>query len=209
MGYGYFVSKALKCNFVGYEYSGYGLSRGCEDGKKRRKASERDTYADILAAYRWLTEEKGIEGRRIIVVGRSVGSGPSVWLVSRKDIEVGGLIVVCGFTSILRVVYNGWVPGCLDMFENVKRIRKVRCPVLTVHGTEDEVIPFEHGKRLYARVGEGWACDPLWIEGKGHNNAELDNWKATFKVYRKFLETVEDRQKQVDEGIERRKEWGG
>eukprot|EP00172_Hildenbrandia_rubra_P004212 Plantae.Rhodophyta-Hildenbrandia_rubra.ctg80964.p1 GENE.Plantae.Rhodophyta-Hildenbrandia_rubra.ctg80964~~Plantae.Rhodophyta-Hildenbrandia_rubra.ctg80964.p1 ORF type:complete len:280 (+),score=58.91 Plantae.Rhodophyta-Hildenbrandia_rubra.ctg80964:41-841(+) len=197
MGYGRVLSRVLGVNFCGYEYSGYGVSIGDGKGKKKKgkmKASEKGTYADVLACYEWLKEVKGCEGKRVVVMGRSVGSGPSVWLCSRKGIEVGGLIVVSGFLSVVKVGYKGWVPRWIDMYGNWKRIEKVRCLILTVHGTEDEVIPFEHGVGL-VECNKELNVEPYWIKGKGHNTAELDDWRGTFKVYKRFLERIEERQR--------------
>ena len=44
----------------------------------------------------------------------------------------------------------------------------IHAPIAIVHGTDDEVIPFSHGKKLYRL-----ANDPklfLKAEGYGHNN---------------------------------------
>jgi hypothetical protein len=55
-----------------------------------------------------------------------------------------------------------------DLFENERKLPNVPCPVLVMHGRNDEVIPFAHGEAL-------WAAAPhlkqaLWIAGAGHND---------------------------------------
>jgi fermentation-respiration switch protein FrsA (DUF1100 family) len=58
-----------------------------------------------------------------------------------------------------------------DKFRNADKIKAVRCPVLLIHGRQDEVIPFWHGERLF-----GIANDPktnLWVDGAGHNNLKF------------------------------------
>lgn len=55
----------LGVNCFIFDYRGYGNSEG--------KPSEEGTYLDVKAAYKWLTEKKGISPDDIIVFGRSLG----------------------------------------------------------------------------------------------------------------------------------------
>ncbi len=56
----------------GYEFPGYGMSTG-PDGP-----SEQGCYAAIDAAHRFLTQEYGIDSTRIVLYGRSLGTGKHV-----------------------------------------------------------------------------------------------------------------------------------
>ncbi|MDP9267222.1 MAG: alpha/beta hydrolase [Acidobacteriota bacterium] len=146
----------------GYDYEGYGTSEG--------RPSERATYADIDAAYAFLTQTQRMPPARVIVFGRSVGSGPAIDLAARQP--VGGLIIQSGFTSAFRVLTR--VPLLpFDKFRNLYKLKQVRCPVLVMHGKRDGVIPFHHGKRLFeAAPGPKWS---LWVDAAGHNDFE---WQA-------------------------------
>ena len=55
-----------------------------------------------------------------------------------------------------------------DKFNNLKSIRRSDCPVLVIHGTADEIIPFWHGQKLYDAAPE--SKQHLWIEGGRHND---------------------------------------
>jgi acetyl esterase/lipase len=57
---------------LAYDYAGYGASTG--------KASEKQAYLDIEAAYDYLLREKDVSPENIIAVGYSVGTGPSCHL---------------------------------------------------------------------------------------------------------------------------------
>jgi len=59
-----------------------------------------------------------------------------------------------------------------DRFPNIDYASNIRCPVLIVHGTQDEVVPFWHGQELFLRVPQPWRAKPFWVEGAGHNNIE-------------------------------------
>jgi fermentation-respiration switch protein FrsA (DUF1100 family) len=147
---------------LSYDYEGYGTSEGTP--------SEQATYQDIAAAYRFLAEQQHVAPARIIIFGRSVGNGPAIDLASREP--VGGLIVQSGFTSAFRVLTKvPLVP--FDKFRNLDKIKRVRCPVLVMHGKRDGVIPFYMGERLFAAApGPKWS---LWAPTAGHNDFE---WEA-------------------------------
>ncbi|MBX2862495.1 MAG: alpha/beta hydrolase [Leptolyngbyaceae cyanobacterium MAG.088] len=140
-----------------YDYRGYGTSDG--------KPSERNAYKDIEVAYTYLTQQLNIPAEKIIVYGRSVGGGSATELASQQP--VAGLILESAFTSAFRVV----VPFPLlpfDKFANLKKLKKVRCPVLVMHGQIDEIIPFHHGQTLYQAVSQTKAS--LWVPEAGHND---------------------------------------
>jgi abhydrolase domain-containing protein 17 len=48
----------------------------------------------------------------------------------------------------------------------------VACPVLVVHGTRDEIVPFWNGEDLFLAAPVHWRAKPFWVEGAGHNNIE-------------------------------------
>jgi abhydrolase domain-containing protein 17 len=143
---------------LAYDYRGYGLSTG-------GRASARGASRDLRAVYRYAIDELAIPPDRLILLGRSVGSGPATELAAREP--VGGLILESGFASAFRVVTRFQLLP-FDRFPNLRNIREVECPVLVIHGTEDEVIAPWHGQRLFDA-----SRDPkrlLWVEGAGHND---------------------------------------
>lgn len=142
---------------LAWDYRGYGLSDG--------RATEAATYRDIEAVYRHLTGELRVPPERILVYGRSLGSGPSVELAARRPI--GALVVESGFATAFTVMTR--VPLFpFDRFRNAAKIARVGAPVLIVHGTEDEVVPYSHGRQLFAAAAE--PRTHLWVEGAGHND---------------------------------------
>jgi fermentation-respiration switch protein FrsA (DUF1100 family) len=165
-----------------YDYQGYGTSDGTP--------SEQNAYADINAAYNYLTKSLKISPARIIVYGRSVGSGPSVDLASRE--RVAGLILESGFVSAFRVVTKiPIVP--FDKFANIDKIGRVRCPVLVMHGTADDVIPLWHGEALFkaANLPKRY----LWVEGAGHNDLVELAGKRYHEAMEEFAQLVKSKPK--------------
>uniref|UniRef100_A0A5B7BQE4 Putative alpha/beta hydrolase domain-containing protein 17B isoform X1 n=1 Tax=Davidia involucrata TaxID=16924 RepID=A0A5B7BQE4_DAVIN len=152
----------LRVNLMGYDYSGYGASTG--------KPSEFDTYADIEAVYECLETEYGVSQEDLILYGQSVGSGPTLHLAAQLP-RLRGVVLHSAILSGLRVVCHVKFTLCFDIYKNVNKIRKVKCPVLVIHGTEDDVVNWLHGNGLWKMAKDPY--EPLWIKGGGHCNLEL------------------------------------
>ena len=139
------------------DYPGYGLSDGSPD--------EKGCYRNVHRLYDWLVETRGFKPEDIIVDGFSIGSGPAVELAASNP--VGGLILEAPFLSAPRVVTRVRILP-IDPFPNLKNIKKVKCPVLVIHGTADSIVPYCHGKELF-----GLANEPkrfFSVDGANHNN---------------------------------------
>lgn len=145
------------------DYRGYGRSAG--------RPSEAGTYHDAMAAWRYLTTQRGVAPEKIVVFGRSLGAAVAAWLATQT--APGALILESGFTSVpdLGAEVYPWLPvRWLARFNYpVKEyLTTIHRPVLIIHSREDDMIPFRHGQELYA------AANPpkqfLEIRG-GHNDA--------------------------------------
>ena len=142
---------------MGYDYPGYGLTSG--------KPTEKGVYKTAENAYRFLTEERRFRPEDIIVVGRSIGSGPACYLAEKYP--VGGLVIISGFMSAPRVITRVRILP-IDPFPNLNRMPFIKCPKLFIHGTSDSVVPFSHGKKLFNIADE--PKQKIWIENADHNN---------------------------------------
>ena len=119
--------------------------------------------------YEWVVNNLAKHERNVILYGQSVGSGPSCYLASRRA-DVGGLVLHSPFTSGMRVLTPSRALACLDIFPNIDRIRRVRCPVFIIHGVEDADVPCEHGRALQMAVPDDCRREPWWVPDKGHND---------------------------------------
>jgi fermentation-respiration switch protein FrsA (DUF1100 family) len=164
---------------LAYDYRGYGLSPG--------RPTERGAYADEAAAYAWLVREQQVPPGRIIVHGRSLGGGPAAELASREP--VAGLVLESTFTTALSVSAWGRIFP-FDWFRSARRLRDVRCPVLVIHGTADEVIPFAVGQRLYRAARE--PKQALWVEGAGHDDLVEVAGERYWQALQRFADSLAD-----------------
>ena len=127
-----------------FDYRGYGQSEG--------KPSERGTYNDAAAAWRYLIEERQVDPGEIIIFGRSLGGAIASWLA--QSYPPGGLILESTFTSVPDVVAKQYpyLPVRLLLrfrYNTAEHLGKVNSPVLIIHSRDDEVLPFNQGKRLF------------------------------------------------------------
>mmetsp|Transcript_2246 Transcript_2246/g.5586 ORF Transcript_2246/g.5586 Transcript_2246/m.5586 type:complete len:417 (+) Transcript_2246:93-1343(+) len=140
------IRDQFKVNVLAVEYPGYGLLSGMTP-------SEDAVYEVALTAFRFLVDEINVRYSQIILFGRSLGSGPAVFLAAQYP--VGGLILVSAFSSIRAAVQS--IVGRLvawsfnERFPNSKIIANVSCSTLIIHGESDGLIPVEHSLRLFKR----------------------------------------------------------
>jgi len=162
------MARVLGVNVMAYDYTGYGMSSG--------EPSEEMCYRNIEVAYKYLREDRNIAASHIVLYGRSLGSGPSVHLARKTAManeSVAGLILHSPFLSIYRIVMDCGFNLVGDMFKNSTNAKDVICPVLIIHGTKDEVVPFWHGDQLLQTFPPNCRARPYWVEDLGHNNIEV------------------------------------
>ncbi|KAG2378046.1 hypothetical protein C9374_008668 [Naegleria lovaniensis] len=169
----------LNVNVLHYEYVGYGLAN-------QYQPSESDTYESAEAAYEYLTKAQKVNPKDIVIFGTSVGSGPSCYLANKYPIK--GLILECPFVSICRIVSQSVFLRPVDMFCNINRIPNVKAPVIIFHGTNDDVVPYDHGKELYSNVQKQYQYKFISIEnGSHHDIIERLTLKTYIQTLRGFL----------------------
>lgn len=140
------------------EYPGYGGNPG--------SPSETGFDETATAALSFL-DQQGVERRRVVVYGESIGTGVATWLASGRD--VGALVLESPFTSLRPIARRQfpWLPVRLllrDPFDQLSRIGAVRCPILILQGSRDVVVPPELGRRLFAAAPEP---KTLWVAPDG------------------------------------------
>jgi len=160
-----------------YDYHGYGTSEG--------RPTEKNVCLDAEAAFKYLTEEAKVAPGKIILYGRSVGTGPGIYLASRYNIA--GLIAESPFVTAFRVVTR--IPIFpFDKFRNITLIDKINCPVLFIHGKADRTIPIWHSQKLFEKAKEPKLFCRL--ENASHNVIPADANKIYWQAINEFIEVV-------------------
>ena len=132
-----------------FDYRGYGQSEG--------KPTEKGTYLDAEAAWRYLVQQRKVAPTKIIIFGRSLGGAIAAWLA--QDRTPRALIVESAFASVgdMAAQLYPYLPVRLFSafdYNAIDYLRRVHCPVLIVHSRDDEMIPFSHGQRLFETANE-------------------------------------------------------
>lgn len=155
----------LGLNVLIFDYRGYGQSSG--------SPSEDGLYRDADAAWRYVTEKRGVAPSEIVLFGRSMGGGPATWLATRTDPRA--VILESAFTNVPDVAahHYSFLPVrylARMQFDNLSRVGDLDAPLLVIHSRDDRIVPFDHGQQLYDAAAEPKHF--LDIRG-GHNDGFL------------------------------------
>lgn len=141
------------------EYRGYGPST--------ESPTEQGLYLDAKAALDSLAKD-GILADQIVLSGTSLGTGVAAEMAAQG--RGAALVLIAPYTSIPRVAdrFLPFLPTnsiIADHFDTLEKAPRIHVPVLILHGDADEVIPYEMGKELAARLDAHLVTVP-----GGHHN---------------------------------------
>lgn len=164
-----------------FDYRGYGRSGGTP--------SEEGTYRDAEAALAYVLSRPDVDAQRIVYFGRSLGAGIAVELATRRP--PFALILESPVPSIADLAKHHYpfLPvGALlqTKYDSVPKIEDVRAPLLVLHGDQDEIVPFEGGRKLFEAAAEPKRF--YTIRGAGHNDTYVVGGPEYFQVLREFVE---------------------
>ena len=114
----------------------------------------------------------GVNEKDIVICGRSIGSGPAVYLSANRN--PGALILISPFKSLQQTA--GSILGFMKFiikqrFDNINLIKNVTCPLLLVHGQKDDLIPFQDSLELAKNTGGPY--DVILPEKMDHNKFDF------------------------------------
>ena len=133
-----------------FDYRGYAENAG--------KPGEADFARDAQGAWTFATAQLGVPPDRIVIWGESLGGGVATRLTSElcaARTPPRGLILRGTFTSLVDAAayHYPWLPVrwvMIDRYPSIERIGSVTCPLLMIHGRQDQIVPFEQGEQLFA-----------------------------------------------------------
>ncbi len=154
------------------DYPGFGKSRGHLSENQINKFGRR--------VYDWALQK--FKAEQIVILGRSLGTGPATTLSTK--VASKSLILETPFSSIPDMAAQTYKIFPTDYlsrfrFNTLKKIKKTKAPVFVIHGTKDELIPYEMGKSVADAKGT-----MITIEGANHNDF------SDFPVYKVHLANI-------------------
>ena len=148
-----------------FDYRGYGRSEG--------SPGEQGILEDGHAAQTWLAERLKIKPEDIVLMGRSLGGGVAVDLAAKNGAR--GLILQNTFTSLpdAAACLYPWAPVrwlMKNRYDSLSKIGSYSGPVLMSHGTADDLVPCNLGRKLFAAISG--PKEFVELDGGNHNDEE-------------------------------------
>ena len=92
----------------------------------------------------------------VVIWGESLGTGVALAAVERAGVQPAAMVLEAPYTSVKAVALAAdprlkpLVEKMANDWNSLARIGALRAPLLVIHGTEDEVIPYEMGRQVFA-----------------------------------------------------------
>lgn len=176
------LATKLGCELYAFDYPGYSASTGTP--------SESGAIAAGEAMVAHLLGTVGIARERLILVGRSLGTGIATELASRHR-GLAGLILISPLKSCAavagKVAYYSLY--AVDLFPNIRRITEVvDYPILIFAGDNDQVVSYEHSVEVAKEAGKvNKEVNFVRLAGAGHNDIEQIRGREFYGSFREFI----------------------
>ncbi len=172
------IFNGMGLNILIVDYRGYGQSEG--------RPTEAGIYKDAVAAYDHLLNRRDVDPKRIIAYGASLGGTAAVDLATKRKLYA--LIIDSSFTNAVDMAKRiyPFIPSFLVgiKMDNIGKIKTIAIPKLFIHSKDDEIIPWELGRRLFEAAAEPKKF--LEIEG-GHNEGYWESQEKFSRGIESFL----------------------
>ncbi len=175
------IFHSLGINVFIIDYRGYGKSEG--------SVTEQGLYLDAMAAWDYLTGTRLFKPDDIVIFGRSLGGAVATTLAGK--VQPHALIIESTFSST-RDMANLMMPLLSRViimryaFDTERAIKSVNVPVLVMHSRDDEIIPFELGKKVYEAANES---KTFYLLVGGHNDGFIKSMPGYRYRLKTFLES--------------------
>ncbi len=160
------LSSIENYTILALNYRGYGKSEG--------SPSQKALFEDAIQVFDKITAKLNIPPERIILAGRSLGTGVAVHVACQRN--VSKVILTTPFDSI-RNIAKKMLPifpvGLLirHPFDSVSIVDKIKAPCLILLAGSDEVIPLKNSMNLAKHFTA--PLEIVTIEKAGHNDIQL------------------------------------
>merc|ERR1711865_56356 len=166
----------MGCAVMSCSFRGFAWSTGQPSLTKLAPDSER-----ILDAATAILEKAGLTGVPMISYGRSMGASCAVHVATYKPEVIKAVVLDSGLqtlkdlpmiaplTQMMGPAAGNMLAMVPEPIGTLDKMAKLTQPVLLIHGSSDEIIPYAHATRALA------ACSSQWkklqtVNGAGHND---------------------------------------
>ncbi len=160
------------------DYRGYGKSSG-------QIESEAQLHDDMRVAWNKIAPQ--YTGKKLVVYGRSLGTGLAAKLSSEVQPDLTVLVSPYESLKAMGDAHYPWLPGLVNRYtmRTDEWLPAIKGPVMIEHGDVDTLIGISHAERL-KKIHAG--TELVVVRGAGHNDIHQ------FPIY---LDTLSDRLKRL------------
>lgn len=185
---------SINLHVFAFDYRGYAENPG--------SPSQTGLLNDARAFWKYAVRNRKIDPQRIILMGESLGGGVATLLASdlcQQKTPPGGLVLRSTFSSMVDAAsfHYPWVPVSWllwDQYPSQRVIANVKCPLLLIHGTEDQIVPYSLGKKLFDAASPhsttGIPKQMLSIKQGTHNGLLYEARGTLTTAYDRFAKQV-------------------
>ncbi|MBL7913661.1 MAG: alpha/beta fold hydrolase [Bacteroidia bacterium] len=141
------ITPLLKFGFQAFvfDYSGFGFSEG--------KATRDNVLLDGNSALTYIKSREDVKGTKLIIYGQSLGGHLATVVAEQRQADIDALVIEGSFSSHKDIAAEtaGFFGRILvsEKYSAYKSIQEYKKPLLVIHSTEDEIIPFEMGQKIF------------------------------------------------------------
>ena len=183
--------------------TGYGKAYSHLDDVEKRM----DSVADLAHAARWLQEQPGVDGDRLVVYGGSYGgfmvlsalcTYPDLWAAGVDIVGISSFTTFLENTSDYRRAHREAEYGSLDTdreflesISPINHVGKMTAPLIVIHGANDPRVPLSEAEQLVAALtARGVSVEFIVFDDEGHGIAKLKNKLVAYPAIAGFLDRV-------------------
>ena len=171
------------------EYRGYGWSTGVPLTSKMLPDAK-----IVLNKLPQILESAGVNvDVPLFIKGRSLGSAVAIYLALIAPEKFKGMIIDSGYAdapSLFRRLGITIPDNIKDddtlPINNDEKMKRIKLPLLVIHGEQDTLIPVEHGKKLHSNLPIE-DKQLVVIPGAGHNNLMAIGFVPYFSAIAGFV----------------------
>lgn len=142
-------------------------------------------FSDALFCYNEIKNKFNPE--KIVLYGRSLGTGIASWLAGK--VNPHKLILETPYFDMNHLIGN-YVPQVFYKdklnfrFTSHVYIHRTNFPILILHGTADEVVPYKSGQKLYDSIHNP---NKIFCSFTGGKHNDLNRFDSYWKQLEQFL----------------------
>lgn len=133
-----------------FDYSGYGFSDGTP--------THATVLQDASSALKLMHSREDVRNTKLIIYGQSLGGQLAATVARNNEALTDGLVMEGAFSShkdIAARIYG--LPGRIVVKEEYSAVRSIKDyhkPLLLIHSTEDETVPFSMGEKIFDHANQ-------------------------------------------------------